>query len=192
MSQKDYQIDETKLQFGVAASSKNDIGGMAASVVIEEYRAHIHEFWKKCLIQSAQNLPKPKPFYATQCSKQTSQHDVLDIMRGAINITTVRNKIGMGGLLDLAQKSVQIIRNNRTSKHAFVLGPEVLEQLFDEQVITLLEEMHELQGVLVEESAAEQARVTRADFVQMTTRFTPIKVDIPAVPGHAPSTEIQI
>lgn len=188
--QKDYQLQRTKLQFKGAAISKDNISGIASSEVIEKFRARFDELWNTSIGQLTHFQVTPKD--AALDTELTRHRHAYDLPHRALNITAVRNQIGIGGLLNLAQGSVQVICNKRTSKHAFILGPEVLEKWADGQITALLEQMNELEKILIKEIATEQAKVTRADFVQMTKRFAPIKVDIPAVSGHAPSAEIQI
>lgn len=168
--------------------------GLGAVTLVKSYQAGIDALWDHELLRHRAGLrPALKVGIADEKPKTRDEPLRLEpeILENAISVTKARNTIGMGRILDQAQDAVQVLRNDRTEKHAYVIGPGVMEQIFEEQVVALQDKIIELQSQVEANTEATRVAEARAGFFNLSKAFEPIEADVPIVEGTPPSAAIE-
>lgn len=130
----------------------------------------------------------PQAMTHDQVSQRSEGTSLVERLRPReLTVKQVRNQLGVGGLIERAQGSIQVIRNTRTRSSAIVMSQALLRHVLDGQVrpiATQLARSVEAAGAQHHERRAERSR---ASLLAMLETMEPLTGDVPIVDA-GPST----
>ena len=187
-SPKDFYLKDEHGIDGTAAES-SERSGVSVDTFVDEYRDDLFALWDDQIEARVgfAGLARDR----LHEGEGVALGDHTAFMTQAIQVTAARDKVGVGGLVERAQTSIQVLRNARRKQVAFVMGPAVLRQLMDKQIKTLQDKIEELQQSLKASNDAKRAADVRANFFNISKAFKPIKTKVPALKGTRPAPNLE-
>ena len=170
MTEKAYQVD-----------------GLSATDLVESYKSDLEYVFDQVL--QAPGKDNPAGSRSSRLAHSFSAQP--GIMDKAINVTRARNVAGLGRILQSAQEMVRVLFNQKTSEYAYVIGPKLMEEILEKQVLAMQVRIEELQAELEAKSDAARVADARRSFFQLSDSFKPIDADVPIVEGTTPSEAIE-
>ncbi len=175
------------------ARSVERIRGVPIDALVKEYGtlADVASEPQSETGQAADTEEQPSPRGGKSKRKKKSPAGA-GIAARAIDVTTARNKYGIGRITASCQDTVVAVRNTRTKDVAYVMGPDMLKQLFEVYTHSLQDEIQALKESLTETQEAARASAARESFFELGDEFSTSEVDVPIPEGTEPSPEVEI
>jgi len=151
--------------------------------LLESYKPDLDDVWSDVLQPTKKPLSTSAPD-----TREARKRRILD---NAINVTKARNVAGLGRIVQSAQEEVRVVCNQKTSEVAYVIGPELMEEILEMQVHSLQEKIEEIQAELEARTEAALVAESRRSFFNLSNSFKPIDADVPVVEGTPPSQAIE-
>lgn len=110
----------------------------------------------------------------------------------AVNLSTARNVIGIGRLVENAQEAVQVLRNDRTGQVGFLLGPDLVKEVIDQHLAETLKSVEFVVDAMISGSEIQSAFEARERFLEVSRRAERIRVEVPVPRSGKPSHAIDL
>lgn len=161
--------------------------GMSAAAIVDSHKLLLEQYWDQLL------KPGSEPAHARPGALQPASANALPppAMDMAIGVTHVRNVAGLGRILHAAQEVAPVVCNKKTSEAAYLIGPRLMGEIFEQLFLLFSRALEKRQVELQVQTDAARAADSQRRFFDLSGTFEPIDADIPVTDGTAPSAAVE-
>lgn len=161
--------------------------GLSATAIVDSHKFLLEQYWDQLLNPGNESMP------ARSGTRQPAPATALPppAMDMAIGVTHVRNVAGLGRMLHAAQETAPVVCNKKTSEAAYLIGPKLMDEIFEQLFLLFSKALEKHQVELQVQTDAARAADSRRRFFGLCDAFEPIDADIPVADGTVPSAAVE-
>ena len=161
--------------------------GLSAAAIVDSRRVLLERYWDQ-LLKPGSESTHVRPGVHQPAPADAVPPPVMDM---AIGVTQVRNVAGLGHILHTAQEVAPVVCNKRTSEAAYLIGPRLMDEIFEQLFLLFSKALEKRQVELQVQTDAARAADSQRRFFELCDTFEPIHAEIPVSDGTAPSVAVE-